>query len=72
VEQNRESLIFNKKVSSIREELRMLREQGIINEGTYMDFCFLTSNATSFDQLDQLAQDLAEISQGMVPAKEGE
>jgi len=35
--ENRESLVFKMKMSSIREELKMLREQGIINDGTYME-----------------------------------
>jgi ribosomal protein L19E len=63
MESNNDSLIFMAKVSNIREQLRMLREQGIINDGAYMDFYFLTSTAQTFDQLDQLTDDLAEICQ---------
>ncbi len=42
----------------------MLRKQGTIDNTIYMDFYFLTSTATTHDQLDQLAYDLAEICQG--------
>ena len=67
--ENRESLVFKMKMSSIREELKMLREQWIINDGTYMDFYFLTSTATTLDQLDQLTHDLAELCEGKVPSR---
>ena len=58
-----ESHVFETKISSIKEELRMLRDQGIIDDGTYTDFSFLTSTAKTLDQLDQLSEDLAEIRQ---------
>ena len=61
MKQKRESEVFEVKASSIKEELGMLREQKIIDEETYRDFFFLASNATTFDQLDQLAHDLGEI-----------
>lgn len=70
--ENSESLVFKTKMSDIREELRLLREQGIISDGTYMDFYFLTSTATTLDQLDQLTQDLAEICQDKLPNRSGE
>jgi len=63
MKENRESMVFKMKISDIREELRMLRKQGVIDDGTYMDFYFLTSTATTFDQLNQLTNDLAEICQ---------
>jgi len=63
MKENRESMVFKMKMSNIREELRVLRKQGIIDDGTYMDFYFLTSTATTFDQLNQLTNDLAEICQ---------
>lgn len=59
MKENQESLIFRKRVSDIKEELRRLREKKIIDQETYRDFFFLISNATTFDQLDQMADDLA-------------
>lgn len=64
MKEDRESLVFERKRFTIEQRLRMLREQGIINDGTYADLYFLTSNATTLDQLQQLAQDLTELSQG--------
>jgi len=60
---NGESSVFKTRLFEIGKELRMLREQGIIDQMTYVDFLFLASNATTSDQLDQLTQDLAEICQ---------
>jgi ribosomal protein L19E len=69
MKENRESQIFKKKLSNIKRDLRMLREQELIDQETFMDFFFLTSNATTFDQLDQLTQDLAEICQRKLPSQ---
>ncbi len=69
MKENRDSLVFKRKVSRIKEELRMLREQQLIDQQTYKDFFFLTSNATTSDQLDQLSRDLAEISQSKMPSE---
>lgn len=63
MEDDGESQVFETKISSIKEELRMLRDQGIIDDGTYRDFSFLTSTATTLDRLDQLSQNLTEIRQ---------
>jgi ribosomal protein L19E len=59
VKENEESLILRKKMSEIKKDLRELRERGIIDQDTYSDFFLLVSNAATFDQLDQMADDLA-------------
>ncbi|MBW2059233.1 MAG: hypothetical protein JRH07_07210 [Deltaproteobacteria bacterium] len=64
--ENRETAVFKARLSSIKEELRILMEANIIDYKTYMDFCFLASNAMSLDQLDELTHDLAEIRQRKV------
>lgn len=69
MEENRESLVFKTKVSNIKEELRKLREAKIIDHKTYLDFCFLASNAMSLDQLEELTRDLAEICQEEIPSR---
>ena len=59
--ENREALVIKMRLSKIRKDLRMLRDDGIIDQMTYRDFLFLASNATTADQLDQLTEDLFEI-----------
>ena len=59
--ENREALVIKTRLSKIRKDLRMLRDDGIIDQMTYRDFLFLASNATTADQLDQLTEDLFEI-----------
>jgi len=60
---------LEKKMSNLKEELKLLREQGVINDGTYDDFYFLISSATTPDQLSQLSQDLDELSQAKSPPR---
>jgi ribosomal protein L19E len=69
MKENNESLVFKKKISKLKEDLEALRRQELIDNQTYMDFFFLTTNATTFDQLDQLSQDLTEISRSKMPPR---
>ncbi|NIQ37598.1 MAG: hypothetical protein GTN81_03275 [Proteobacteria bacterium] len=69
MKENNESLVFKKKISKLKEDLETLRRQELIDNKTYMDFFFLTTNATTFDQLDQLSQDLTEISRSKTPPR---
>jgi len=55
--------MFRDKLYSLLKLLRSLRQERLINDGSYYDYMLLIWKAKTIDQLDEIAHDLAEISE---------
>ena len=53
---------FRERLTDLRTSVKMLREKGMITGGSYYDYMLLIGMAKTFEQLDEIARDLAEIS----------
>lgn len=58
----RETSILRDKLYDLIARLRILREKGIIKNGTYGDYMFLILSARTLDQLDEINHDLMEFA----------
>ncbi len=56
-----ETSTFRKRLTDLRRSVKKLREKGIIPDGSYYDYMLLIWRAKTFEQLDVIARDLAEM-----------